>query len=242
MTNEAEKLVKVQERIGTLNSELAGLRKEESDLVKQLGELKKPKNPAIEDIIKERISRLEELGCECTFEYHKFSSCYKVVAKHNGRSTEFTYQKYAKDEFVKEGFAKYTNAILLYNYIESQDIANKLMVDLFYVDRYSDSNIYVYMQWNDSDKFVRMRLTDENTVSVEIIETVLKMPKYKLDLGNGIVFIQEEVDDECGQLIKEYPFTLKVEDTIELTNLQEFLSSKLKAFKTVRNKKFKKLV
>ena len=242
MTNEAEKLVKVQERMGALNSELAGLRKEEFDLVKQLAELKKPKNPAIKSIIEERISRLEELGCECTLEYHKLSSGYAVVANHKGRSTKFFYQKDVKDEFVKEGFAKYTNAILLYNYIESQDIASKLRVDLFYVDRYSDSNIYVYMQWNDSDRFVRMRLTDENTVSVEIIETVLHMPKYKLDLGDGIVFIQEEVDGECGNLIKEYPFTLKVEDTVELTELQEFLLSKLEAFKTVRNKKFKKLV
>lgn len=237
MANEAQELVKVQERIDALTSELEELNKEKLKLSK-----KKPKSQTVEDVIKERIEVLETLGCKCTLEYDKLTRHYKVVVEHNGRSTEFTYHSYSKDEFVKEGFTKYANAILLYNYIESQGIADKLMVDSFYVSRYSDCNIYVYMKWNDSDKFVRMRLTDENTVSVEIIEMVLHMPKYQLDLGDGIVFIQEEVDDECGNLIKEYPFTLKIKDTVELTELQKFLSSKLEAFKTVRNKKFKKLV
>lgn len=242
MANEPQKLVKIQTDIDSLNEQIGKLLKEKAELKEQLAELKKPKKQTVENIIKERISRLEELGCECSLKYDKLTRYYTVVAKHNGHSTEFTYHKYSKDDFVKEGFAKYVNAILLYNYIESQGIASKLMVDSFYVDRYSDSNIYVYMKRNDSDRFVRMRLTDENTVSIEIIEMVLHMPKYKLDLGDGIVFIQEEVDDECGNLIKEYPFTLKVEDTVELTELQDFLSSKLEAFKTVRNKKFKRLV
>lgn len=246
MANEAQELVKVQERIDVLTSELEELNKEKSKLNKQLIksklDKKKPQNQTIEDVIKERIAVLETLGCKCTLEYNKVTRSYNVVAEHNGRSTKFTYRKHSKDEFVTENLNKYANGILLYNYIETLGIADELKPDLFYVNKYPDANIYVYMSWNDSDRFVRMRPTDESLVSVEIIETVLHMPKYQLDLGDGIVFIQEEVDDECGNLIKEYPFTLKIKDTVKMMELSDFLSSKLKAFETVRNKKFKKLV
>lgn len=227
MTNEAQDLAKVKEKIKTLNSELSGLLSEQKQLedaiAKRQRELDMPvREKLIDEWVKQQPSKFD-----ITVNFCEYDKDYAIHVKRGDYGFEFSelffVRKSMSDSDVKCYLDEITENLNLIDELIVQNIYDEPVEHEIFVDKLAVrgaaktgklySHIYIDEpnEQEDSHLDIRLNKIDNKTVQVKVfyeVYEVYNMPKCEIKLN-----------DTTDVIIERSPFTLTSKQTIPFNNM-----------------------
>lgn len=227
MSNEAQNLATVKEKIKTLNSELSGLLSEQKQLEEAIAKHQRELDmPVREKLIDEWVEQ-QPSKFDITVNFYEYDKSYTIHAKRGDYGFEFSelffIRKSMSDSDVKRYLDEIAENLNLIDELIAQNIYDEPVEHEIFVDKLAVrgaaetgklySHIYIDEpnEQENSHLDIRLNKIDNKTVQAQVIYEVYEVydkPNCKVQLNDTTEFV-----------IERSPFTLTHKQTISFDNM-----------------------
>lgn len=239
MSNEAQNLAKVKEKIKTLNSELSGLLSEQKQLEEAIAKIEHKTNGTVrEKLIAEWVDQ-QSPNFDITFSLNSAFSKedYTIHATRNDYGYKFSELFFVRDTLsdseVKLFLNEITNSLNLIDELVAQKTYKNLYAENFYgndvfierigvVRDYNNQKLYVYIYMDEADMprnsslCVRLNKISDDLVQAQVFYDTTDAQKFEIQLNDNTSFITGTANDSS---MEKYPFTLTSKQTIPFNDM-----------------------
>lgn len=210
MSNEAQNLAEVKEKIKTLNSELSGLLSEQKRLEQVITETERKTNGTVREKMIDEWIEQQSPNFDITFNLNSAFSKedYDIYVRRNDNSYKFSELFFVRDTMsdsdAKDYLNRITDSLNLIDELIAQNVYNETVFSKAYINKlgiredYVTGKLYVYIfiytdeLSSDLDLTVRLNKADDNSVQAQVSYDEYGISKYAIRVNNTTDFIIEE--------------------------------------------------